>query len=190
MKIYKYLQTHLKLQQGRVGGPHVGQEAAQLAPEVAPGGPITRGPGVTVPGLLRLPGWREVGVLVGGGEAGGAEAEHEDAAGQQVLGHVEAEAGAGGGARDVVVPLLLGHHDQPEVDLHEGQGPEHQQHGAVAVPGGDWQLPIPVTRSEELFTQLIGCIADLSSDVRTQLTDQQSSMVTRVSTSTPHTGPR
>ena len=65
--------------------------SSQLAPEVAPGGAIARGPGVR---LLRLPGWREVGILVGGGEAGGAEAEHEHAAGQQVLGHVQGEAGA------------------------------------------------------------------------------------------------
>ena len=73
---------------------------------------------------------------MGGSEAGRPEPQHEHGAGQQVpavvssdclsfvrdnmylLAHVESEAGLGGAGGEVVIPRLLSHHNQPEVDLN------------------------------------------------------------------------
>lgn len=49
-------------------------------------------------------------------EPGRPETQHEHGACQEVLGDIEAETGEAGGG-GVVIPRLLGHHDQPEVDL-------------------------------------------------------------------------
>ena len=76
---------------------------------------------------------------MGGGEARRSEPQHEHGAGQQVpavvssdcyslvrdimylLAHVESEAGLGGAGGEVVIPRLLSHHNQPEVDLNTGR---------------------------------------------------------------------
>ena len=77
---------------------------------------------------------------MGGGQAGGSESQHEHCACQQIpgiqrvsswlllasqrfslLGHIEAEASLGGVGGEVVIPRLLGHHDQAEVDLDTGR---------------------------------------------------------------------
>ena len=77
-----------------------------------------------------------------------SETEDKDGAGQEVGGDVEGEVGGVDGVRDVVVPGLLGHHDQPEVDLHEGQGPEDQEDGSMTVSGGDGKLSVPLQRGQ------------------------------------------
>ena len=73
---------------------------------------------------------------MGGGEARCPEPQHKHSAGQQVpgmvssdyycigqrqslLAHVESEAGLGGAGGEVIIPGLLGHNNQPEVDLNK-----------------------------------------------------------------------
>ena len=78
-----------------------------------------------------------------------SETKDKDGAGQQVGGDVEGEVGGVDDVRDVVVPGLLGHHDQPEVDLHEGQGPEDEEDGSMTVSGGDGKLSVSLQRCQD-----------------------------------------
>ena len=84
--------------------------------------------------------------------------------------------------------------------LHEGQCPEYQEDGTMAVSGRYGKLPMP-DKGETIylcwnivvFPSFIQRMCDifidyLSSDVRVQLPVQQMMEVTRVNTWTPVTG--
>ena len=86
---------------------------------------------------------------MGWSQSWSSETKDKHGTGQQVGGHVEGEVGGVDGVGDVVVPGLLGHHDQPEVDLHEGQGPEDQEDGSMTVSGGDGKLSVPLQRCQD-----------------------------------------
>ena len=63
-----------------------------------------------------------------GSETRSSETQNKHRTCQQILSNVQRESCDVHSPVQMIEPLLLGQHDQSEVDLHEGEGPEDEQH--------------------------------------------------------------